>query len=440
MHAPLLGRSLFWIAAGSLTPVPTLQAATAPALAIPPDCVVAADGSGGFTTVQAAVASIPRNNRERRIILVRDGTYHEKVRIDAPFVTLRGTSRAGTRLEFAQGADAFGTHPDALGRGVVNLAATADDCVLENLTIENTDGRIGPHAFTVYGEADRTVIIDCNVWSQGADTLSLWREGGGHYYHARLDVRGSVDFICPRGWCFMRDSTITQVDPRASAAVWHDGSLDPDMKFVLRACRFDGPPEWLLGRWHHDAQFYLLNCAFSHAMRDRAPYRVFYPTNGGPPSEADVRRNHDLDASNRWGSRVYFFKCHRAGGDYAWFQDNLASAPGAPRPEEITAAWTFAGSWDPERTDRPVIKKIAWGDRRAEVTFSESVSVRGTPHLVLSGGRTLVPYASGSGTETLVFAGPVGIDRHVEKLDPAGGIIFATQATTASRVADLSLP
>ena len=38
--------------------------------ALPPDITVAADGSGDFKSVHAAVQSIPRDNRERRIILV----------------------------------------------------------------------------------------------------------------------------------------------------------------------------------------------------------------------------------------------------------------------------------------------------------------------------------------------------------------------------------
>ena len=58
-----------------------------------PDITVAADGSGDFKTVQAAVASIPKSNRERVVLLIKDGVYHEKVRVDASFVTLRG--RAG---------------------------------------------------------------------------------------------------------------------------------------------------------------------------------------------------------------------------------------------------------------------------------------------------------------------------------------------------------
>jgi len=69
-------------------------------LPVAPDLVVAADGSGDFTSIHAAVQSISKDNRERRVILVKNGTYRERVRVTAASITLRGESRAGTRLEF----------------------------------------------------------------------------------------------------------------------------------------------------------------------------------------------------------------------------------------------------------------------------------------------------------------------------------------------------
>ncbi|HEU5396180.1 MAG TPA: pectinesterase family protein, partial [Verrucomicrobiae bacterium] len=201
-----------------------------------PDVVVAADGSGDFKTVQAAVASFPETNRERKIIFIRDGVYREKIRVDAPFLTLRGQSRDRTQIEFPQGDIEFNQHPDALGRAVVNI--NADDFVLQDLTVKNTQGVIGPHAFAVYGQGKRTVITDCNIFSDGADTLSIWAGGEASSYLARLNVRGSVDFVCPRGWCYMTDCRLYQVNPEANAMIWHDGSKERDMKFVIRDCRF----------------------------------------------------------------------------------------------------------------------------------------------------------------------------------------------------------
>ncbi len=403
----------------------------------PPDIIVAADGGGDFTTVQQAIESVSKDNRDRIIIFIKDGVYREKVRIDASCITLRGQSRSGTRIEFSQGAEEFSRQGDKLGIAVVNI--NGDDIVLENLTIRNTHGVIGPHAFAVYGRGDRTVIVDCDVFSDGADTLSLWRGDIGRYYHARLNIRGSVDFVCPRGWCYMTDCTFYEVNPNAEAAIWHDGSKNPDMKFVLRDCRFDGVDGWILARHHHDAQFFLLDCKFSAAMRDHQPKRVIYPLGNKTQTEADIKRNRELDKTNIWGERMYFYNCHRDGGDYLWHADNLASAPGSPEPDQITAVWTFAGTWDPERSDGPTIEKVKVHAESIDVKFSENVTVKGKPRLVLHGGD-YANYRSGSGSNTLVFDVSKSQKVKVDSIDLHGGVIIATQAAAALREANLSLP
>ena len=292
-----------------------------------PDLVVAADGSGDFKTIQAAVASIPKTNTERIVVFIKDGTYHEKIRVDASFVTLRGQSRRGTRIGFPQLDEDFNKTPDAIGRAVINLNQ-ANDFVLENLTAENTAGVIGPHAFTLLGTGDRAVVVNCDVLSHGADTVSFWRGDRGRCYQANCRLEGSVDFVCPRGWCYVTNCSFYEW--KDTAAVWHDGSKDQDMKFVLRDCRFDGTNGWNLARHHHDAQFYFLDCRFSKTMIDRPPFRVIYPLDGGTPTASDIARNKDLDKSNLWGERAYFYNCHRAGGDYGWLANNLSTAPGAP--------------------------------------------------------------------------------------------------------------
>jgi pectinesterase len=404
-----------------------------------PDLIVASDGSGDFKTIQKAINAVPRTNDQRLIIFIKDGLYHEKVRIDPGFITLRGQSRQGARIEFSQGTDDFTNHPDDIGRAVVNI--NGSDCVLQNLTVKNTHGVIGPHAFAIYGHGDKTVVVDCDVLSQGADTLALWGEGSGSY-QARLNICGSVDFVCPRGWCYMTDCTLHQVKPKADATIWHDGGRDADMKFVLRNCRFDGVgdmPSWILARHHHDAQFFLLDCNFSKTLSNRPPLRVIYPLNHGEPSEADKKRNHDLDASNVWGERAYFYNCHRDGGDYPWHQNNLSSATNSPTPEQITAAWTFAGKWDPERRAGPTIKKVTEQNGRFEVVFSESVTVKGKPQLIMKP-TGVADYISGGGTDTLNFAVPSGREAVPIEVDLRGGAIIGSEATASLRFANLSLP
>jgi pectinesterase len=405
------------------------------AIASSPDIVVAADGSGQFKTVQQAVESIPKNNRQRTVILIKDGVYHEKVRIDASFVTLRGQSREGTRIEFSQLNDDFTRKPDNLGPAVVNI--NGSDTVLDNLTVKNTAGIIGPHEFAVYGTGDRVVTTNCDLLSEGADTVSLWCKNNGKYYQARCNLRGAVDFVCPRGWCYIVDSHFFET--KDTAAIWHDGSRDKEMKFVLRDCQFDGPNGWYLARHHHDAQFFLLDCTFAKTMIDQPSRRVVYPLDATPPTDADVQRNKSLDSSNIWGERAYYENCHRIGGDYPWFADNLSTAPGAPKPQQITARWTFADKWDPENKIGPSVRLMQRRDRQFVLTFTEEVTVKGNPRLILEDG-TSCRCAGGSGTAILLFEIGPDATEDAKSMDLNGGAIIASQASAFDRHAELALP
>jgi len=402
------------------------------------DLVVAPDGSGDFTSIAQAVRSIPLGRRERTIVFIKDGIYNERVPINAACVTLRGESRAGTRIEFAIGNDPdHRGNPDTANLAVVTV--NGDDCVIQNLTVKNTNGLIGPHAVGIFGWGDRTVIEDSDVLSQGADTLALTRNRNARSYQARLNIRGPVDFVCPHGWCYMTHCSFYEVK-EGEATIWHDGSRDRDMKFVLRDCRFDGTPAgWRLGRHHSAGQFYLIDCTFSQSMRDEPIARVIYPLAGAVATAADLERNRQYDAVNRWGERAYFFNSHRVGGDYAWIVDNLATAEGHPTPEQVTARWTFGGKWDPERSDGPAIVRVEPGDGQIAVVFGETVAVKGSPVLVLAGGGSAT-YASGSGRSTLIFRVPAGVAGAARALDLNGGAILASEASAVLRPASLALP
>ena len=66
------------------------------------------------------------------------------------------------------------------------------------------------------------------------------------------------------------------------------------------------------------------------------------------------------------------------------------------------------------------------------------MTVKGKPRLVLSDGD-LGDYASGSGSDTLLFTIPKGRRADVESLDVDGGTVFATQASAMLRMAGAEL-
>jgi beta-xylosidase/lysophospholipase L1-like esterase len=296
--------------------------------------VVAPDGGGDFRTVQAALDAIPAENGINRTIVVRDGVYREKVFITASHVALVGEDRSRTRLEYAELRRHWrAAHPDDWGAAVVNIGPKATDVVLANLTVHNDHGRRhGDHdhqfAIRSMGEATRIALLHVDARADGGDTVSLWNDATGVSFAADSSFEGHVDFVCPRGWSYVTNSRF--FSHSLTASLWHDGSKDRGQKLVVRRSRFDGVPGFALGRHHRDAQFYLLDAEFSSAMADRPIYAAASAPE--PP---------------RWGTRAYYSNARRDGGVFTWLADNLHTAEGAPRDEDVTAAWALGGRWDP---------------------------------------------------------------------------------------------
>jgi pectinesterase len=310
------------------------------------DLIVAPDGSGDFRSIQEAIDKIQPSPGKRKMIFLRNGTYREKIFIQKSGIVLVGEDEDSTRIIYPELREEWnrnhgGSDWDA---GVVNIDSNANDIVLANLTIYNDYGALhhewNKHQFTIRGRGTRTILLRCTVKSDGGDAVSLWDARDGMYYHRDCTFEGWVDYVCPRGWCYIVDSKFYGHNT-ASASLWHDGSHDRRQKFVIVNSTFDGDPGFPLGRNHLDGQFFLIRCRFSRNMADRPFYR--------PPSSP---------REWQWGDRHYFFGCHRDGGDFAWFHDNLDEADGAPSVETIDARWTFDGKWDPEGT-MPSVLTIA---------------------------------------------------------------------------------
>ncbi len=298
--------------------------------------VVAQDGSGDYASIQAALDAIPADNASLRVVLVRNGIYREKLYIRAGHLAIVGEDREKTRIVFAELRRLWrAEHGSDWGAAVVNIGERVTDLVIGNLTVHNNYGSLHgdhDHQFAIRSgsAATRITLLSGNFIADGGDTVSLWNAAAGMYYHADCDFEGWVDYVCPRGWCYITHSRFFGHDMTAS--IWHDGSQDEDAKLVIRRSHFDGEPGFPLGRNNRDGQFYLLDNLFSSRMADRPIYL---------PSPRDTYR---------WGERYYYSNNHREGGDYAWFADNLSRAPGAPRGDDVTARWTFAERWDPEET------------------------------------------------------------------------------------------
>lgn len=288
--------------------------------------------------IQDAIEQAPENPTRPYKILIRNGVYHEKVIIDRPNIVLVGENRDSVIIEYAE-TSASQTIKEYKGQpvhmGVIVLQGNANDCIISGITVYNNYGstveKTTTHQMAIYGKATRTIVINSNIFADGNDALSLWCQQGGMYYHADLYLRcPGVDFLCPRGRCY---ATRCKFVGDSRAIIWHDGRGDINNKLVITNSSFDALSPTKLGRYHHDHQFYLVNCRLSKNILD---------------SNISYAYSDKVLDPCPWGLRVYYYGCAREGGNSGWLRDNLDQAPGNPPFHAITALWTFDGKWNPE--------------------------------------------------------------------------------------------
>ncbi|KUN69960.1 pectate lyase [Streptomyces canus] len=183
---------------------------------------VAKDGSGQYSTVQAAVNAVPANNPSRVVISVKPGTYRELVKVPSnkPHVTIQGSggSRNDTVIVYN---NASGTpKPDGSGTygtgGSATVTVEADDFQARNLTISNdfdeaSHQDIAGQAVALRTAADK-VFLDGVIVSGDQDTLlvdTAAKEKLGRVYMTNSYVIGNVDFIFGRATAVIDKSVIT---------------------------------------------------------------------------------------------------------------------------------------------------------------------------------------------------------------------------------------
>ncbi len=300
------------------------------------DAVVSLSGEGDYPTVQEAIDAAGGTDSMPFRIFIHNGIYDEKLFFEKSHIVLIGESRDSTIITTAVLRRAWREeNPDDWGAATVNIRNNVTDLTFANLTIQNNFADVFPdypdpndHSFAIRGGGHRIILYNCNVTSTGGDTVSLWNTSGGMFYHNRCYFEGYVDFLAPRGYCYITDSEF--FGHNSTASIWHDGSGGEDHKFVIRNSVFDGVPGFALGRHHRDAQFYLLDSWLTENMKNQEIYWE---------ARDDIQWSPD---------RKYYYNVHRPQFDWTWHRDNLHLSEEVQKPNEITAEWTFGGQWDPE--------------------------------------------------------------------------------------------
>ncbi|AMR26341.1 pectin esterase [Hymenobacter psoromatis] len=293
---------LLGLSSGALFSQAQTTAATGP-------LVVAADGSGQFRTVQAAIDAAPNQSEKPVVIQLKPGTYHEKVLVPTlkTHLVLRGAGdAAGTVITYS---DHVGT-PGITTPSSYSVLVQANDFTAENVTFENAAGYAAGQAVALNVEGDRAIFRRCRL--VGNQDVLLLATGGSRQYYQDCYIEGTTDFIFGAGTgvfdhCVIKskkNSFVTAASTPAGQAfgfVFMDCQLIADTALAKKV---------YLGRpWRPNAQVVYLRCAlgghivpagwdnWKNAENEKTAYFAEYKSSGpGANPGARVPWSHQLTA------------------------------------------------------------------------------------------------------------------------------------------------
>lgn len=180
----------------------------------PSTLTVALDGTGNYKTIQEAINSVRDLGKLRVKIFIKNGVYHEKIVVPCwkTNISLIGENKENTIITWddysgksnpggtdAYKKDKFSTYTS------YTVLVQGNDFIAENLTIQNTAGRVG-QAVALSVEGDRVSIKNCKLLGN-QDTLYLAKENSRQYYQDCL-IEGTTDFIFGEAIAVFQNCTI----------------------------------------------------------------------------------------------------------------------------------------------------------------------------------------------------------------------------------------
>lgn len=272
---------------------------------------IAWDGSGDFTTLQAALDAVPEDHPQPVEMRMKRGVYRERVIWTKSRITL--IAEEGTEL--VGGAYARQLLPNGETQNTfltATLLISGDDVRMEGLTIRNDagDGRQVGQAVALYAAGDRLSFLRCRLiacqdtlfcgptlrkigrWTPGYD-IPRGVEGidtlppvDARQYFRDCFIQGDVDFIFGPYRVWFEGCTL-YANERGGFYTAPNTPREQPFGLVFHRCRLTGdcaPGGVYLGRpWRDDARAAFLHCEMDACVHPRGycdweqPFRPVTP-------------------------------------------------------------------------------------------------------------------------------------------------------------------
>ncbi|XP_027367869.1 pectinesterase-like [Abrus precatorius] len=200
---------------------------------IPPNAVVAQDGSGKFKTIKDAVASYPKGFKGRYIIYVKAGIYHEYIIVpkSAANILMYGDGPTKTIVtgnkNFVDGVKTMQT---------ATFANVAPGFIAKSMAFENTAGAAKHQAVAFRNQGDMSAFFDCAMHAF-QDTLYVQ---ANRQFYRNCEISGTIDFIFGTSATIIQNSRIIvrKPGPNQFNTVTADGTAKQSMTtgIVIQNC------------------------------------------------------------------------------------------------------------------------------------------------------------------------------------------------------------
>ncbi|GJR49574.1 pectinesterase/pectinesterase inhibitor U1 [Tanacetum coccineum] len=209
---------------------------------VTPNVVVAADGSGNYRTVAAAVAAAPSKSSTRYVIRIKAGVYRENVEVPSSKTNIMfmGDGRKNTIITGSKSVKGGATTFES-----ATVAVVGDGFLATGITFQNTAGAANHQAVALRVGSDLSAFYQCDMLAY-QDTLYVHKN---RQFYINCLIAGTVDFIFGNAAAVFQDCDIHARRPNSGQKnmLTAQGRTDSNQNtgIVIQKCRIGATSDLL---------------------------------------------------------------------------------------------------------------------------------------------------------------------------------------------------